>query len=293
MQAHRQIDGNVKMGWIDTHVHMDDSRFADADAVRHAARHAGVSRLVIPAIGPRNFAAVRELAHAWGDGYALGVHPMYLPPDADATLAALEQVLQQNRNDPHLVAMGEIGLDFFEPDLCTPAMRTLQEYYFAAQLRLARKFQLPVILHVRRSLDKVLKFLRQNPPLGGIAHAFSGSWQQAQQTIDMGLKLGFGGAVTFERATRLHELVEKLPLDALVLETDAPDIPPHWVYVTMQERLAGKQQGINSPIELPRIGQTVAALRGLSSEELREATTANAHVALPKLNGLSVGGSKA
>ncbi|MDO5653557.1 MAG: TatD family hydrolase [Brachymonas sp.] len=270
-------------GWIDTHVHMDDSRFSDAHAVRQAARDAGVERLVIPAIGPVNFTAVRELAHAWGDAYALGIHPMYLPADADATLAALEQELVLRQHDPHLVAMGEIGLDFFEPHLCTPAMREVQAYYFSAQLRLARRFGLPVILHVRRSVDAVFKHLRQTPPPGGIAHAFVGSLQQAQQAVDLGLKLGFGGAMTFDRATRLQELARTLPLEAIVLETDAPDIAPDWLYVTAEERRKGKPQACNSPVELPRIGHALAALRGVPVDVVREATTANAYAVLPRL----------
>ncbi len=276
--------------WIDTHVHMDDTRFADTHAVRQAARQAGVGLLVIPAIGPANFAAVRQLAHAWGDAYALGLHPMYLPADmagADAALAALEQALAQHRHDPHLVAIGEIGLDFFEPHLCTPAMRALQAHCFAVQLRLARRFDLPVILHVRRSVDAVLKHLRRTPPRGGIAHAFVGSAQQAQQAIDLGLKLGFGGAMSFERATRLHELARSLPLEAIVLETDAPDIPPRWLYVTAQAREAGAAQGINSPVEIPRIVQTLAGLRGITADAVRAATAANAYAALPGLASLS------
>ena len=274
---------NSHAGWIDTHVHMDDARFADAHAVRSAARNVGVARLVIPAIGPVNFQAVRTLAHGWGDAYALGLHPMYLPADADAVLAELEATLKQHQHDPCLVAIGEIGLDFFEPHLCTPAMRALQEHCFAAQLRLAQRFDLPVILHVRQSVDAVLKCLRQLPPPGGIAHAFVGSAQQAQQAIDSGLKLGFGGAMTFERATRLRALARSLPMSAIVLETDAPDIPPHWLYVTAQERQMGAAQGINSPMEIPRIGQMLAEVRGMPLDAVRAATTANAYAALPKL----------
>ena len=272
--------------WIDTHVHMDDGRFADAHAVRRAARAAGEERLVIPAIGPVNFDAVRTLAHTWGDAYALGLHPMYLPDGtaaAEHALGALESALHRHRDDPHLVAIGEIGLDFFEPHLCTPAMRTLQAHCFSGQLRLARRFDLPVILHVRRSVDAVLRHLRQIPPPGGIAHAFVGSRQQADQAVDLGLKLGFGGAMTFARATRLQALAQELPLEAIVLETDAPDIAPDWLYVTVQERRAGVPPACNSPVELPRIGHTLAALRGLAPETVRAATTANALAALPRL----------
>ena len=272
--------------WTDTHVHMDDSRFADAHVVRRAARAAGVARLVIPAVGPVNFDAVRTLAHTWGDAYSVGLHPMYLPATAEGAqkaLDALEAALYQHANDPHLVAIGEIGLDFFEPQLCTTAMRALQAHCFSAQLRLAQRFDLPVILHVRRSVDAVLGHLRQIPPPGGIAHAFVGSQQQARQAIALGLKLGFGGAMTFERATRLRALAQDLPLEAIVLETDAPDIAPHWLYVTAEERRAGVPPACNSPVELPRIGHTLAALRGQAPEAVRAATTANARAALPRL----------
>ena len=272
--------------WIDTHCHLDAAEFdADRDAMRQRARQQGVALCVIPAVHVHatHVAQVQQLAHGWGDAYALGLHPMYLPADADADLAELEATLKQHQHDPCLVAIGEIGLDFFEPHLCTPAMRALQEHCFAAQLRLAQRFDLPVILHVRQSVDAVLKCLRQLPPPGGIAHAFVGSAQQAQQAIDSGLKLGFGGAMTFERATRLRALARSLPMSAIVLETDAPDIPPHWLYVTAQERQMGAAQGINSPMEIPRIGQMLAEVRGMPLDAVRAATTANAYAALPKL----------
>ena len=272
--------------WIDTHCHLDAAEFdADRDAMRQRARQQGVALCVIPAVHAHatHVAQVQQLAHGWGDAYALGLHPMYLPADADAALAELEATLKQHQHDPCLVAIGEIGLDFFEPHLCTPAMRALQEHCFAAQLRLAQRFDLPVILHVRQSVDAVLKCLRQLPPPGGIAHAFVGSAQQAQQAIDSGLKLGFGGAMTFERATRLRALARSLPMSAIVLETDAPDIPPHWLYVTAQERQMGAAQGINSPMEIPRIGQMLAEVRGMPLDAVRAATTANAYAALPKL----------
>ncbi|RZJ05335.1 MAG: TatD family deoxyribonuclease, partial [Rubrivivax sp.] len=157
---------------------------------------------------------------------------------------------------------------------------------------LVREHDLPVILHVRRSADKVLKGLRDIGGRGGsyqwrgIAHAFNGSDQQAHAFIELGLKLGFGGAVTFDRALQLRRLAASLPLDALVIETDSPDIPPHWLYRTAQQREAGEPQGRNEPAELPRIGAVVAGLRGLTPSQLAEATTRNALAALPRLAGL-------
>jgi TatD DNase family protein len=156
---------------------------------------------------------------------------------------------------------------------------------------------LPVILHVRRSADRLLKGLRavaQGAAGGGpgdaawhgIAHAFNGSEQQAQAFIALGFKLGFGGALTYERALQLRRLAASLPLAALVLETDAPDMPPHWLYKTAQQRAAGEPQGRNEPAELPRIGAELAALRGLSPVELAHASTCNAIAALPRLSAL-------
>lgn len=243
---------------------------------------------VLPAVEVANFEAVRTLAHAGGDSYALGIHPLYVKAAQDADLDRLDATLQQYRNDPRLVAVGEIGLDFFVPELCASPLRERQQHFYVTQLKLARKYGLPVVLHVRRSVDQVLKGLRDvaRADWHGIAHAFNGSAQQAQSFIDLGLKLGFGGALTYERALQLRRLAASLPLDAIVLETDAPDMPPHWLYRTAGQREAGEAQGINSPAELPRIGAELAALRGISLAELAEATTRNALAALPRLGTL-------
>ncbi|MBW0170029.1 MAG: TatD family hydrolase [Hydrogenophaga sp.] len=275
--------------WIDTHCHLDAPEFgvdhALALSLRARAAAQGVGLCVIPAVERANFDTVRTLAHRMGDAYALGIHPLYVPRAQDSDLAALDAALTEHRDDPRLVAVGEIGLDFFVPELCTPTMRERQVQMYRAQLRLARKYGLPVILHVRRSADVLLKHLRELP-VAGIAHAFNGSEQQAGAFLDLGFKLGFGGACTFEPAKQLRRLAAELPLSALVLETDAPDIPPQWLYVTAAERALGRAQGINSPLELPRIGAVVAQLRGLPLEALREATTANARHALPRLAAL-------
>ena len=191
-------------------------------------------------------------------------------------------------DDPRLVAVGEIGLDLFVPELCAEPAARAPATFFLAQLKLARQYDLPVILHTRRSVDQVLKGLRSvaRTDWHGIAHAFNGSAQQAQSFIDLGFKLGFGGAVTYERALQLRRLAASLPLDAIVLETDAPDMPPHWLYKTAEQRDAGEPQGVNSPAELPRIAAVLAELRGLSVAELAAATTRNALAALPKLGAL-------
>jgi TatD DNase family protein len=270
-------------GWIDTHCHLDAAEFdADRDAVRAAARAAGVVHCVLPAVERANWEAVRMLAQRHGDSYALGIHPLYTPQAQDGDLALLAQALEQHRADPRLVAVGEIGLDYFVPGL--DAAR--QEHFYMEQLRLARRFELPVILHVRRSADRLLKGLRSVGARGGIAHAFNGSLQQAQAFVDLGFRLGFGGAVTYERALQLRRLAAQLPPEAIVMETDAPDIPPHWLYTTAEARAAGQPQGRNSPAELPRIGAELAALRGLQPEPWARQTRANACAALPGLQGL-------
>jgi TatD DNase family protein len=270
--------------WIDTHAHLDAAEFEpDRAAVHLRARAAGVGMCVIPAIEAGNFDTVRLLAHAQQDAYALGIHPLYTPQATEAHLAQLDAALHTHRNDPRLVAVGEIGLDGFVPELNNSEALAKQQQFYKAQLKLAQRHQLPVILHVRRSADWLLKGLRDTPVVGGIAHAFNGSMQQAQAFIALGFKLGFGGALTYDRALQLRRLATELPLSAIVLETDAPDIPPHWLYATAEQRAAGQPQGRNEPAELPRIAQVLADLRGISLDTLATTTSANAREALPRL----------
>ncbi|MDM0043430.1 TatD family hydrolase [Variovorax dokdonensis] len=273
--------------FVDTHCHLDAREFdADRAAMRERAAQRGVALCVIPAVAAFNFDTVRELAHVQGDAYALGIHPLCAGQAGPDDVERLDQALVEHRDDPRLVAVGEIGLDYFVDGL-EPGR---QEQLFEAQLKLARRHGLPVLLHVRRSVDQVLAALRRaggGQAWKGIAHAFNGSEQQAQACIDLGLHLGFGGAVTFERALRLRRLAAGLPLSSLVLETDAPDIPPHWLYVTQEDRAQGRPQGRNEPAELPRIAHEIAALRGMSVDALAQATTANAMAALPGLGRLS------
>ena len=263
--------------WIDTHCHLDAPEFdADRDAVRAAARARGVEHIVIPAVERAHWSGAIALAQRHGDSYALGIHPLYTPRAQEADIAALRAVLAERQGDPQLVAVGEIGLDFFVPGLD----HERQIWFYEQQIQLARTFGLPVILHVRKSSDRLLKTLRATPVVGGIAHAFNGSAQQAQAFIDMGFKLGFGGAITYDRALKLRELAVTLPLESIVLETDAPDIPPHWLYTTAEQRAAGQPQGRNTSAELPRIAQEIALLRGMPLPALQTATTANARAAL-------------
>jgi TatD DNase family protein len=272
--------------FVDTHCHLDAPEFGDEmPAIRARAAERNVALCVIPAVAAANFARVRELAHTQDDAYALGIHPMCTGEATVEHLAQLDAELAARRDDPRLVAVGEIGLDFFVPGLDADK----QAHFFHTQLQLARRHELPVIIHVRRSVDQVLKHLRQVAPDGrwlGIAHAFNGSDQQAQACIELGLKLGFGGALTFERALQLRRLAVALPLEAIVLETDSPDIQPQWIYRTQAQRAAGEPQGRNEPGELPRIAEVLAGLRGIAPEALAEATTRNAVSALPRLSAL-------
>ena len=276
--------------WIDTHCHLDAAEFSpDVAGVRSRAAAGGVAHCVLPAVAVSNFDAVRLLAHQFSDSYALGIHPLCVPQARDADLQALDDELALRHADSRLIAVGEIGLDYFVPALLQSPMRERQEYFYREQLKLARKHCLPVILHVRRSADKLLKHLRELKPEGGwrgVGHAFNGSEQQALEFVKLGFKLGFGGTVTFDSARQIRGLASQLPLETLVMETDSPDIPPHWIYKTAQQREEGQSQGRNEPGELPRIAGVLAQLRGIPDEALARATTANALQAFPKLKGL-------
>ena len=271
------------MLWIDTHCHLDAAEFAPdrADVVARA-RAAGVGRIVLPAVDAGNFGRVRELAHEHGLAYALGIHPMCTGSAGPADIDRLREELVAHAGDPRLVAVGEIGLDHFVPGLD----RERQAGIFSAQLRLAAEFGLPVLLHVRRSIDTVLKHLRQRPVVGGLAHAFNGSEQQATAFVELGLRLGFGGALTFERALKIRRVAAAVPLSAIVMETDAPDIAPQRRYRTAAARAAGATMR-NEPAELPAIGAALAELRGIDVKVLAATTTANAIASLPRLAGLS------
>jgi TatD DNase family protein len=271
--------------WIDTHCHLDAPEFdADRTAVVDRAAAAGVQSAVLPAVSASQFAAVRELAHRHGWVYALGIHPLFVDAAHEDDLDRLHDALTAWSTDPRLVAVGEIGLDHFVPG----TDRDRQERFYVAQLKLARRHGLPVVLHVRRSADSLLKHLRRIEVPGGIAHAFNGSDAQAAAFVERGLRLGFGGAMTFERALQIRHLAATLPPHAVVLETDAPDIPPHWLYRRAAERAdpqpgAVTGSGRNEPAELPRIAETLADLRGWKLAETAAITAANARAALPRL----------
>ena len=276
--------------WTDSHCHLDAPEFAhDVQAVMSRARAQGVACCVMPAVQTADFERLRLLAHELDNAYALGIHPLYVPQAQLEDLDTLDRALTQHQADPRLVAVGEIGLDFFVPNLCAPEMREKQEFFYHRQLALAQKHSLPVILHVRRSADRLLKGLRQCAVQGGIAHAFNGSFQQAHNFIDLGFDLGFGGAISFERALQLRRLATELPMSAVVLETDAPDIPPQWLYRTQAQRALSTpplSPTCNEPCHLPRIGAVLAQLRGLDLSEVACTSAANAARVLPQLSPL-------
>ena len=250
--------------FIDTHCHLDAAEFdADRDAEYARAIAAGVTTHIVPSVTRDNFAAVAATCHRYpGCLPAWGLHPMYIATHRPEHLVDLrEQIVAQRP-----VAIGEIGLDFFVSGLD----HATQEHYYVEQLKIARDFDLPVLLHCRKSIDALLKHLRQIKLPGGIAHAFNGSAQQAAEFIKLGFKLGFGGAFTWPRANHLRRLAVDLPLESIVLETDSPDMPPVWV-----------GQGRNAPGELPRIAAELAQLRGMTIEDIAKATTLNARNVLP------------
>lgn len=247
------------MRFVDTHCHLDDREFeADRDAVLARARQAGVTRIVVPAIDFANWGQVRTLCGEEDGLYAAyGLHPLLLASHRPEHLHALRDWIERE----HPVAVGECGLDYFVEDLD----RDAQQGIFDAQLRIAREFDLPVIVHARRAVDTVIASLRKVGGLRGVVHSFSGSPQQAGQLWDLGFLLGFGGPVTYPRANRLRSLAASMPLEHLLLETDAPDQPDAW---HRGER--------NEPMRVTAVAQAIAELRDTTPEAVAEATTRNA-----------------
>ncbi|WP_158883987.1 TatD family hydrolase [Rhodanobacter sp. L36] len=244
---------------IDSHVHLDDDAFDDdRDAVIDCASNAGVDTMVIPAVDMESWSRIRELcAHHNRLHAAFGLHPMFLanhaPEHADALATWLD--------DGHAVAIGEIGLDFHIDGLD----RQLQQQYFQRQLDLAVERGLPVIVHARGAMDQVILTLRRSGDLRGVVHSFSGSEQQAEQLWKMGFLIGIGGPVTYERAQRLRRIVTNMPLEFLLLESDAPDQP--------DSLHRGKR---NEPARIVEVLRTIAMLRGETEAMIATVTTANA-----------------
>ena len=265
--------------WIDTHTHFDAPEFdvsRSQDWLR--ARELGVAAQVIPAVAPFNFATVREVAHVHeGSFYALGIHPMYVMTvvremPREAAIAVLRAAIESALTDERFVAIGEIGLDGFIADLDWDT----QVWFLREQLKLAREFDLPVLLHVRRAVDPVGKYLRELGIKNGIAHAFNGSDVHADVFVKMGLHLGFGGTLTYERSRQIRRLAARVPLESIVIETDAPDIPPSWL----------STGEANYSYHLPRIAQVLAQVRGISEVDLSVALWRNTLNAMPRLHAI-------
>jgi TatD DNase family protein len=247
------------MTLFDTHCHIDVDDFTDdRGAVLRATRAAGVQDILVPGIQRSTWPALIDLCAADpGLHLALGLHPVFLDAHQAADIAALDEAIAAHAP----VAVGEIGLDWQLRQLDRMRQQTLLE----AQLAVAEAHGLPVVLHVRKAHDAMLATLKRFDLPGGFCHAFNGSMQQAAQYIDRGFCLGFGGMLTFERSSRLRRLAEELPLEAIVLETDAPDMT---VVSHRFER--------NSPEYLPEVLGTLSTLRGRSADEIATITTANA-----------------
>ena len=244
--------------WIDSHCHLQAAEFdADRAMVWQEAYALGVREALLPAVGLADCARVDACCAQYsGLRPAYGIHPLYVDSALERDLDGLNNLLKSSRP----VAIGEIGLDGFVAGMDSGR----QEFFFVAQLELARAFDLPVMLHVRKATDTVLKHLRRIRVRGGIAHAFNGSRQQADAFLKLGFKLGFGGSLTYSGSTHIRALAQNLPEEALALETDAPDIPPCWL-----------NRGRNTPGQLPAIGKALAELRATSVEHIASVTRQN------------------
>ncbi len=244
---------------IDSHVHLDNDAFSnDRDAVIDRAMKAGIDSMIVPGVDFESWRRIRELANEHTEIHpAYGLHPMFLANHAPEHVDALSSWL----DDPRVVAVGEIGLDFHVDGLD----HDQQRLYFTRQLELARERKLPVIVHARGALEEVSLTLRRTGLIGGVVHSFSGSEQQARRLWDMGFHLGIGGPVTYERAQRLRRIVASMPIEFLLLESDAPDQPD-----------AAHRGERNEPARVTEVLRCVARLRGETEAEVAHTTSANA-----------------
>ncbi|WP_434673504.1 TatD family hydrolase [Pseudomonas sp. R1-15] len=252
------------MELIDTHTHLDFPDFdADRSALLAESRALGVRQMVLLGVSRDNWQRVWDLVQSDPDLHAaLGLHPVYLDQHRGEDLEHLRDWLARLAGHRQLCAVGEIGLDYYIETLD----RDRQQALFEAQLGLAVEFELPALIHVRRSHAAVIATLKRiRPARTGIIHAFAGSFEEAREYLRLGYKLGLGGAATWPQALRMHRVLPKLPLDAVVLETDSPDMAP--------AMFPGQR---NSPAHLPAICAALAQIMGISPERLAEASTANA-----------------
>ncbi|CDF93616.1 MULTISPECIES: TatD family hydrolase [unclassified Pseudomonas] len=252
------------MELIDTHTHLDFPDFdADRPALLAASRALGVRQMVVLGVYRDNWQRVWDLVQSDPDLHAaFGLHPVYLDQHRPDDVAHLRDWLARLAGHRQLCAVGEIGLDYYIEGLNRERQQTL----FEAQLQLATEFELPALIHVRRSHAAAIATLKRLPlKRAGIIHAFAGSFEEAREYIKLGYKLGLGGAATWPQALRMHRVLAKLPLEAVVLETDSPDMAP--------AMYPGQR---NSPAHLPAICEALATIMAISPEQLAEASTANA-----------------
>jgi len=244
---------------VDSHCHLDDPEFdRDREAVVARARAAGVAMQVVPAIDRGSWEKTRAACQvAPGLFPAYGLHPLLLAKHREEHLDELAQWLECEQP----VAVGECGLDYFVEGLDADTQRV----YFRRQLELAREFDLPVIVHARRAFEEAIAELRRLPGLRGVVHSWAGSEEQARQLFAMGFCLGLGGPVTYERAKRIRRVATSMPLEFLLLETDAPDQPD-----------SGRRGERNEPAHLVTVLDCIARLRNVDAAEIAQATTTNA-----------------
>lgn len=253
------------MKYIDSHCHLDFSVFDETrESLMKSCESLGVSQFVVPGVKADSWQRLADLAKGFPQWYcAFGLHPYFMQAHSMDDLPLLQRVIESDNP----LAVGEIGLDFYHGD----EDKKRQTEFLEAQLDMAKQADLPVILHSRKSHDVLAKILRQKQmPNAGVIHAFSGSWQQAKAFLDMGYKLGLGGAVTWERAKKLAAVVKQLPDDGFVLETDSPDMVPSFV-----------QGEVNTPLNIPKIADYVAKIRGQSLEQVSDNAYQNTLAAFP------------
>ena len=246
------------MQLIDSHCHLDDDRLdAIRDELIDAAVKAGVERMILPATTANRWEKIQQLCSTHQGLYpAYGLHPMFIAQHQPLHLVELDEWL--DREDA--VAVGECGLDFFD----SRVDEKWQKQLFREQLHLAGQHGLPVIVHARKAMDEVISLLRRSAGHGGVVHSFAGSEQQAMQLYDLGFKLGIAATVGFERARKLRAVVAAVPLDALLLESDAPDQPG-----------AAHRGELNHPAYVIEHLQTIAQLREMDVDDLAKALTRN------------------
>ena len=244
---------------IDSHCHLDHPAFdSDRTAIIGVCNKLHIGALILPGVTTTGWRLALTLSHQHPSLYtALGLHPLFSSQHPSDGCQQLEQQLQQH---PEVVAVGEIGLDYYPKNYD----RALQQQLFSNQLLIAGRYHKPLLLHVRKAHQQVLELLKQQSHYGGIVHAFSGSYEQASEYIDAGFLIGVGGVVTRPNAHKLHRVVQQIPLSSIALETDAPDLPPSWA-----------QGERNSPLHLPQIAQQIADIRGQPTKEVIEQTTHN------------------